>query len=88
MNEVFDVIENDATAVDALEDVMESLAGQAEMLACWRGEGLGYKEQELVGKLEDHVTEARSSAYMQIPTRMVVILEGRRTRCVCLCSWF
>jgi hypothetical protein len=53
MNEVFDVIKKDAMAVDALEDVEEPLADQAEMLDVGEGQGLNYKEEELVGKVKD-----------------------------------
>jgi len=53
MNEMFNVIEYDATAVDALEDVMEPLAGQAEISDIGERERLGYEKEELVGELED-----------------------------------
>ena len=53
MNEVFDVIEDKAAAVHALEDVVETLAGQAEASHVGEREGLGHKEQELVGQVED-----------------------------------
>jgi hypothetical protein len=44
MNEVVDVIKKDATAVDALEDVVEPLAGQAKVLDVGEGQGLGYEQ--------------------------------------------
>ena len=59
MNEVFNIIKNDATAVDAFEDVV--LAGQLEISHIGERQGLGYEEEKFIGKIEDggHVRRQR-----------------------------
>ena len=54
MNEVLNVIKNKATPVDALEDVVEPLAGQAEISDIGEWQRLSHEEEELIGKVEDH----------------------------------
>lgn len=53
MNEVFNIIKNDATAVDAFEDVVEPLAGQPEISHIGERQGLSDEEEKLIGKIED-----------------------------------
>ena len=51
MNKVFNIIKNNVTAVDVLEDVV--LAGQLEISHIGERQGLGYKEEKFIGKIED-----------------------------------
>lgn len=53
MNKVFNVIKNKATAVNALQDVVEPLAGQTEVSHIREWQRLGHKEEEFIGKVED-----------------------------------
>ena len=53
MNEVFNIIKNDATAVDAFEDVVEPLAGQPEISHIGERQGLGYEEEKFIRKIEE-----------------------------------
>ena len=53
MNEVFNIIKNDATAVDSFEDVVEPLAGQSKISHIGKRQGLSYEEEKLIGKIED-----------------------------------
>ena len=53
MNEVFNIVKNDTTAVDSFEDVVEPLAGESKISHIAERQGLSYEEEKLIGKIED-----------------------------------
>ena len=84
MSKMFNVVDNDATAVDALEDVVKPLAGEAEMAHVGEGQRLGDEQEELVGEFEEggHVGVRGLRATAERRRWGRTSYSG-----CCLCSW-
>ncbi len=82
MNEVFNIVKDNATAVDAFEDVVEPLAGQPEISHIGERQGLGYEEEKLIGKIEDggHVRRQRRGRGREQQMRTSIEQRSREGR--------